>query len=386
MKIKGSHVVTLALIAGIALLISWIARNTYWEEVTVPMPMRGEALTNSTYALQRLAGRLGVIVEAPPRFEQLPDTGTVIYLSYWNWDLLASRREQLQRWVEAGGHLVADGSLIGGERELRSWTGIERSVIKVEHGAIAASEENDEDDCLEVQAETIAPDPYTSSTSYYLCGMYLHSRLESSRRPSWLLADESGMQALRIDLGQGSFTLINGTPFGNFELFEGDNSLLFAATTRLDRGTRLMILSEEESASLLELMWTYGAPVILLSLGLIAMALWRGSPRFGPPAAEPEPARRSLAEQIIGTGRFALRFGGGCALHAAAVRALHETAQRHLSGYSSMHGEDRIAALAKRTGMDRDSLTEAINYTGPRSAGELRKVITLLETARRRIS
>lgn len=386
MKVKGSHVVMLAVVAGLALLITWIARNTYWEEVTVPMPMKGEALRNSTYAVQRLAERLGAIVEAPPRFEELPDTDTVIYLSYWNWNLVASRREQLQRWVEAGGHLVADRSLIGGEQELRSWSGIGRSVVTVEDEDIAVPEQSDEDDCLDVQAETIGPDPHTSSASYFLCGMYLHSRLESSRRPSWLLADEQGMQALRVDVSQGSFTFINGAPFGNLEIFEGDNALLFASATRIDRGTRLMILSEEESASLLELMWTYGAPVVLLSLGLIVLALWRDSPRFGPPAGAPESARRSLAEQIIGTGRFTLRFGGGRALHAAAVRALHETAQKYLSGYSSMSVEARIAALATHTGLDPDSLAGAINYAGPRSAGELRKVITLLETARRRFS
>src|SRR5690606_19126436 len=117
-----------------------------------------------------------------------------------------------------------------------------------------------------------------------------------------------------------------------------------------------------------------------------ALALWRGSSRFGPPAGAPDPARRSLAEQIVGTGRFTLRFGGGRALHMATVRALHETAQRYVSGYGSMHGDARIAALASNTGLDETTLAEAINYSGPRSASELRKAIALLETARRRIS
>jgi hypothetical protein len=180
--------------------------------------------------------------------------------------------------------------------------------------------------------------------------------------------------------------MINGTPFDNDEIFDGDNALLFVAATRLDRGARILFLSEEKSTPLLALMWKHGAPVVLLSLGVIALALWRGSLRFGPPAGVPDPARRSLAEQIVGTGRFTLRFGGGRALHAAAVRALHETANRYVSGYGSMHGDERIAALAGNTGMDESSLAEAIKYSGPRSAGELRKVVALLETARRRIS
>jgi hypothetical protein len=194
------------------------------------------------------------------------------------------------------------------------------------------------------------------------------------------------MQAVRIKVGRGSFTLLNAIPFENHELFEGDNAFLFVAATGIDRGARIYFLSEEKSRSLLELIWMHGAPVVMLLLGVIALALWRGSRRFGPPAGVPDPARRSLAEQIVGTGRFTLRFGGGRALHAAAVRALHETAQRHISGYGGMQGEMRMATLARNTGLDESSLAEAINYAGPRRAGELRKVLTLLETARRRIS
>jgi hypothetical protein len=45
-----------------------------------------------------------------------------------------------------------------------------------------------------------------------------------------------------------------------------------------------------------------------------------------------------------------------------------------------------MAALARSAGLDEEALTAAINHTGPRRRGELRKVIALLETARRRIS
>ena len=70
-------------------------------------------------------------------------------------------------------------------------------------------------------------------------------------------------------------------------------------------------LSEEEHSSILALMWYLGWPVVLLALALIALALWRNSVRFGPLVAVPEQARRSLAEQIRGTGLFVIRFGGG---------------------------------------------------------------------------
>lgn len=385
---KGNHIATWAVLAAIALLITWIARNTYWEETTVPMPMKGEARTNSMYAARLLAERLGVTASAEHSLDTLPDTSAVIYLSYWNWNLVRERREQLQRWVEAGGRLVADSTLMGGDRELEDWAGIKLSILPIDEEAARQSADDEEDDCADLEVETTVPDPTTTSASYYICGLELAGRLVTSgrHRASWLLSDQDGIHALRVGIGRGSFTLINGTPFDNYTLFDGDNALMFVAATHMDRGDRLLFLSEEKSTPLLGLMWMHGAPVVLLFLGAIALALWRNSSRFGPPAGAPDPARRSLAEQIVGTGRFTLRFGSGRALHAATVRALHETAQRYVSGYGSMHADTRIAALASNTGLDESTLAEAINYSGPRSASELRKAITLLETARRRIS
>lgn len=376
---------TATVLVALGLLITWIARNTYWDEVTVPMPMKGEARTNSMYAAQRLAEAMGVTAQSQRRIDPQPGPDDVIYLSYWNWNLISNRREQLQQWVESGGRLIADSTLIGGEQELKTWTGIE--ISELPDSEMETLEKSGRAyGCVDLEVETAAPDPNTSSDSYSTCGLDYGSRLTSSRRPEWLLSDPEGMQAVRIKIGRGSFTLLNGTPFQNREIFMGDDALLFFAATGLDRGQRIYFLTEEKSASLLELIWKHGAPVVLLSLAIVALALWRGSLRFGPPAGVPDPARRSLAEQIVGTGRFTLRFGGGRALHVATVRALHETAQRHISAYSTMSSEARVAALAQNTGLDESALTEAINYAGPRGAGELRKVVALLETARRRIS
>jgi hypothetical protein len=383
---KAGHIIATTVLVPIALLIIWIARNTYWDEVTVPMPMKGEARTNSMYAVQLLAKELGAAIHAQRRLDPMPDVDSVIYLSYWNWNLIPSRREQLQGWVEAGGRLVADRSLIGGEDELEAWTGIARSELPEPEGDRQRSNNNDEDeDCAELETET-TENPSATQAVYYICGVDHGSRLTTRSPPAWILSDAYGMQAVRMKIGRGSFTLLNATAFENHELFKGDNAFLFVAATGIDRGARIHFLSEEKSRSLLELIWMHGAPVVVLSLGVIALALWRGSRRFGPPAGIPDPARRSLAEQIVGTGRFTLRFGGGRALHAAAVRALHETAQRRISGYGGMQGETRMTAIARNTGLDEPTLAEAINYAGPRRAGELRKVLTLLETARRRIS
>jgi hypothetical protein len=132
-------------------------------------------------------------------------------------------------------------------------------------------------------------------------------------------------------------------------------------------------------------MWYLGWPVVLLALALIALALWRNSVRFGPLIAAPDPARRSLAEQIRGTGLFVIRFGGGKALHAATVRALNEAAGRRIGAYARLSASERIEAVARLTGADAATLGPAMHHGGARRANELRQAVALIESVRRRL-
>jgi hypothetical protein len=194
----------------------------------------------------------------------------------------------------------------------------------------------------------------------------------------------SGIQALRVEVGRGTVTVINATPFRERSLFEGDHGWLFVAATEMRRGDEVHFMSEDAHASLLALLWQHGAPVVVLALALVALVLWRGGVRFGPLAAAPVAARRSLVEQIRGTGQFALRQGSGDSLHAASVRALDEAAKRRVPVYTTLTTTERAAALARLTGFDRDALARAVRHGRVRRSHDLRSTIALLETARRR--
>jgi hypothetical protein len=123
----------------------------------------------------------------------------------------------------------------------------------------------------------------------------------------------------------------------------------------------------------------------MLAALLIALWLWRSGVRFGPLVAPTDPARRSLAEQIRGTGLFTMRFGGGAALYAATVRALNEVASRNLPHYEKFTEAERIAALATLTRLSAAELATALQDQAARKPQEIRKTIAFLEAARRRI-
>jgi hypothetical protein len=362
---------------GLAIaLFAWIARHTYWADTKVPMPVKGEAATNPFYVPERFARALGARTQWNRGLSLPPSTG-VVFISAWNWDLSTDRQQRIENWVEAGGRLVVDQSLISGTDSFERWSGIghqERELTRRERSAINL------DRCYTLTEEGSSHDSYT------ICGMRVSSSLTTTRRIDWALRrEEAGIQAVRVKIGAGSVTVINGRPFVGRGLFDDDNGMLFVAATQLRRGDDIHFFSESHHATLLQLAWELGWPVICLAGVLLALMIWRSSARFGPLAAPTETARRSLAEQIRGTGQFAMRIGSAGALHAAAARALNEVATLHIRAYQHLPGAERMSALALATGYEADALAAALNYSGSRRSEHLRAAIELLEAARRRI-
>ena len=387
---RRPRVLALLCTALIALFIVWVAQNTYWEDTTVPMPMRGEARINPFYAAQRFAEALGARTRWNREGLTLPPPDGVMVLSTWNWELSASRRQALETWVESGGRLVVDNLLIGSRAEFEAWSGI---LQEFKDDDVEEREEPEEPNPFEAIDESRKPCPEFAEQHgsaagpgrYRVCDLELWTLLKSrDAAPEWALAEDAGLQALRVRVGNGSVTAINAAPFRYRSLFDGDHGRLLVAATQLRRGDQIHFQSEDDHPSLLTLIWRYGAPVVTLSLALVAALLWRGAVRFGPLVAPTDAARRSMAEQIRGTAWFALRHGGGDALHGAAVRALNEAGQRRIAAFGRLSSQQRTAALARYTGLNPAALTAAINHSTLKSQ-ELRNRIALLEAARRQL-
>lgn len=377
------HRVILAIFAltGIGLLVAYIVHNTEWNETFVPTPLSGEAAKNPFYAAQKFAEALGATTEWRRTLGTLPDDA-VLVLSNWHWDVLENRRESLERWVDTGGRLVVDGTLIDGNYEFASWSGIERQRSDEEDPGSSRAPIRGEL-CGTLIAANKDGTELPDGESLDVCTLDDISFLYTDEPILWGYVNEHGLQAARVEVGRGTVTVLNMTPFENRHLAKVDHGKLFVEATDLRRGDRVIFVTEYEQASILELIWLYGAPVVVLAALSIAAFLWRGSVRFGPLIAPPDSARRSLAEQIRGTGQFTLRIGGGKALHAAAVRALHETAHRRIARYTTLSEEQRIEAIAEATSLNPRALRNALASDTSRRRSELAHAIALLERARR---
>ena len=361
-------------LAVIGAFVYWIAAHTYWADQVVPGSPRGEALTDPFYAAERLARALGARASYQ-RLWRLPAPNAVVVMAYWDWDRSSTQRAQLQQWVQAGGRLVTDLNLLGRNDAFSDWSGIRRRYVKTVTAECRAEEES---------GVSLWP-ASVRARRYELCGVHDDSFLASIRTPVWQVSDAYGVQALRIRVGHGSVTVVNGEAFTYRQLLQGTNALLFVAATQLRAGDETYFLSDEDHAPLLALAWRLGGPVVVLLSAALALGLWRVAPRFGPTMASPESARRSLAEQIRGTGQFLLSVGDGQALHAATARALFAAAARRIAAFSRLSSTERVSRLAAETGFSASALAAAINYSGAHRANELRSAIALLETARREI-
>lgn len=435
MRMTRARLIVLSVIAiaGLYLIGNWIASNTQWVEHTLPMPLKGAAARNPFYASQRFAEQLGATTSWDRIFTE-PPADAVIVLSTWQWSLSTNRRLALERWVERGGRLVVDRALFGGVEDFEKWSGIawkyvvpeedeeEEEAAEGKEGVEGTSEEapdgeaagqdaaaaeggadeeatdHDEADknkddasgtpCREaVEERDGAPVSSQRALNRMICTGGGFGTLVTGKPAWWGLRDKRGLQVLRVQVGQGSVTVINGMPFRSRALFEGDHAWLLTAATQMTRGDEIHFLSQEDHPGLLAIAWMRGWPVIIFGGVLIALLLWRGAIRFGPLQSPPALARRSLAEQIRGTGQFVVRGGGAPALHAAMVRAFEEAVRKHVKGYGGLTGESRTSALAAAVG-DRgraEAIAAALDDGAGTDASDSRRTLAKIEAARRHV-
>jgi hypothetical protein len=384
MKHRGLLIGGFVLVA-LAMLGAWIAHKTSWEEIHLPSGLRGEARTNPFYAMEKLVTLLGARSVREAYFSP-PATSDVIYVSNWNWDLGESRRRELERWVEAGGRLVLDDSVYWyDEAHFTSWSGIDYQTLKFdseqrrERKLVAR-----EDGCLSLSQR--GESFIATASAFVVCDFAEATVLLTTRAVKWGLGDADGLRAVRVPVGRGTVTLLlSESPFDRRDLLQADQASLFVSAMQLRRGDLLHVVTEQDYPTLPALVWRFGWPVVALAMLALLLALWRNATRFGPLLPAAVPARRSLAEQIRGVGRFAMRHGGGAALHAASRRALERVGRRHIPAFDSLHGEARAAALADAAGVNAPDLALALNPPDAAGPRHFIAAIVQLETVRRRI-
>lgn len=446
---KGSTILQVLGGVAVLLLVVVVATQTRWEEVEVEDPARGLAASDEYYSLRHILEGAGSTLEVRTSMEPLPPAGATLYLDSSLWNIFPERDAHLRAWVENGGHLVLLSPHVGsGEDDLR-WVPLTAvrprneptrggpGIAPAPKPAASDADDEDEDDedknndkdtddtakrpvdagppppheteqqrqrrvklakllgvklpergCADFSETGAAAQPaFEPGRVYRGCTLAGSLRALSHVEPTWTLASPHGTLAMRVSLGRGDVTGV--TPYlvlDNHDLLQGDNGLIAAAVLQAAPGRAVWIVRDEAREPLLGWLWHEGRTPLLLALAAIALSLWRLMVRFGPREAPPPQARRSMGEQIRGTGQF-IAGTDAQALHAATRKAFEDVARTRVEGWAELGDAERIAALAVTIAhshaIDQAALLASLNIGGGATNTQILTAIAVLEQARR---
>ena len=384
MTMTRDRIVKLAVAAAAVALITWIARHTYWDDVSVPTPLQGEAARNSFYSVEHLTAALGVRSRRIASLRFLPGN-SVVLINDLHDDLLHQSIESIESWVESGGRLIVTGDTLWSSSSLQKWSGISPSHQDPDksfgpNGRLRGSFNPDEN-CTPM---TVRIKGKGNGESWTVCAPATETAFASKRVPAWSLSDAQGMQILRVNVGSGEFIVFGPRwILTNKSLPVHDHAQVLIDAARLQRGDALLIPSPSRAEPLLALLWRLAAPAIVFLAIAVLLLVLRDLPRFGPPLPVPVPIRRSLAEQIRANARFAWRTRKLGPLRAAVRRSLDEAARRQVAGFAALNERQRASALAATTGVDPAAMSAALTLQAAGDARVQRRAIALLENCRR---
>jgi hypothetical protein len=409
----------LALLA-LAAVGLWLMNNTEWVEEREYQPPTGEARGNPLYVAQQLARALGAKVERHNTLAPMPPAGATLVLVSSEQEVraLSGREALLRQWVEQGGHLVVNASMLGWDN-LSDWLPVRWAEQKSASGSNKCRVDNTDASVSQDDAENNASDgnegesdsggndenadaagaSSDSNADDRSCrqlsetgaaagpGFRVCDGYPLEAKPGavslWSATGPDGAELLRVKLGQGDVTA-SSVDMDNDAILKADNAEAFAAALRLAPGMTLWFIDEADPEPLFVWLWQRAWIVFVLGFLALAAALWRGLPRFGPRQALPALERRSMAEQIIGAAHF-LAQNDPQALHQAALRVFMEAAAERLPrNYSSLTENARAALIARLTGQTIGELADALG-AHQRSPARLEVDLRCLETAARRL-
>jgi len=366
----------LAIIAALLAVVAFVFTQTEWVEIEVPHSARGEARTNPRYAVQQLLKELGGNVQQHIHLQTMPPHHARLLLDHNNWNMFGDRTEALRQWIDAGGHLVIGNWLV--DVGAMDW--------------LFADAEDDDDDeetddvasqksaCETLTEAEDAPAYYGNRRSFQRCKNRPRSIIYVTEdKPLWRVDGPEGIEMLRISYGSGSVTILADEHLlANHSILEGDHALLAAAAFQAEPGAIYWFVTDESRSPLLLSLWRRLWPAIILAFVALALFIWRSAVRFGPVLLPPSVHRRSMREQVRGTGRFLYEHDRQ-ALYTAQRRALDEAAGQHLPGWATLDTNARATALAQATGLPQQ---EWVNALQPQSTPSI-YFFSLLERARR---
>jgi hypothetical protein len=350
-------VVRPSLRAAVLVLVALAASCGETEEVVVERGYRGEALRNPYLAAERVVRELGREVEARQVLD-VPDANVAtVFVDAARLAYPSGSEAAILDWARAGGHLVV--TVFGGARpSFPDWRDTTEHPLLTELGVEVSGEPATSDESFAGQREDWDVRHYEVYGAGRFRGLAVEvadegrliNGLAVDLEPDGRLVRNGRIAALTFPYGAGRATvLLNGSFASNLSIARADNALFLWQLVDDARPGSISFV-EERDQTLLGLLWERAHLFVVAGLLLIVLWLWWLTLRFGPPVADPEPARHAFEDHVVAAGRFMRRYAGTAAIVEPLRRRALRAAERGL-----FHAPERtvlVESLAQRSGLD----------------------------------
>lgn len=328
----------------------------------------GEARLREFLAAQRFAERMGLKaaeVRSLPEMDALP-AQAVLLIPHHRQQLPQTRIAAILRWVENGGHLIAEAESVGVADPLLDQLGIKRSRSGAAVLKPFVVELPDSGRKLTVHFQTIVKLESAETDVRLRAG----SNLVSFVRGHGLVTVASSLRFARNPSYDDQFYKMSSRPAASIGAL--DHAELLWSVLSLSSGRErsfaprvdLRIYFRPEQLSLSGFLRENAAPVLVAAGLLLALWIWSIVPRFGPVAPDVPPGRRRLLDHLRASGRYYWTKGLRSRLVVAARDAALRRVTRAQPDFANAPQAERSARLAILAGISKEEASRFMVAAG----------------------
>ena len=313
--------VAVAVLATLGAL--WFLQNFEQVPTTNWEGPKKEALRNPYLALERLFGKLGrpiQRVKSPAALDALPAGGVLILDNGRRRNVNPARAQRLLDWVNGGGYLIVAAESSGNDPLLKA-LGITPCRVSPKQCLRADEDDEEDEDDSNHPAEKPKSEPGpievrlpdTPIRYHYRYHYPIDSLRSSLPTPVWTAGrDENYKHLLHYAWGRGQITVFDDLSFlRNWQLGNLDHAeLIWALIRKYQPQGPLYLASRLEVPTLWQWLAESAWMALISGTLLIALWLWRITPRFGGLLTPSSAERRDLLQHLAAIGRSVWREGG----------------------------------------------------------------------------
>ena len=267
----------------------------------------GDARLKEFLAAQRFADRMGMkVVEVRSLLEldALP-AQAVLIVPHHRQELPPARIQMLLKWVDNGGHLIAEAEYPGVADPLFDQLGVKRSVVEETAKPAAVELPNTEGKATVFLGSAVKLEPAERDVR-----LRVGSGLISFARGRGLVTVAASLRFARNPGWDDYFSRMMKRP--TFSIGEYDHATLLWSILSLSSGREasltpryeLRLFFRPEPLSLVGFLREHALAALIACALLLALWIWSIVPRFGPVAPDVPPGRRRLLDHLRASGRY----------------------------------------------------------------------------------